>query len=116
MSVEETVSKIATKTQEVLTDLHEVEPVLARAMRALALWPGLQTLEVAAMAVEYADKHYYGASMSALEFFVIRGDSIATAGVKLGVHIMPGMPNNSALTTSKASSDSPTTAVTGDNK
>jgi hypothetical protein len=105
MTTEETVSKIATKTQEVLTDLHAVAPVAERAMHALALWPGLQTLEIAAQALEFVDTHYFAVSMSALEAFVIGGDKITAAGVKLGVHIMPGMPNNSTLSTSANKKD-----------
>ena len=98
------VSKAASVTEEVITTAHSLAPLAERAMKALALWPGLGSIAVAEAAVEWADARY-GTVMSALEALIVTnaagnlptGATLSKAGTELDMHITPGMANSAVL-------------------
>ena len=103
-TITNTISEGAAVAKTVVETAHTLAPLAERAMKALALWPGLGSIAVAEAAVEWADARY-GTVMSALEALIVTdangnlptGATLSKAGTELDMHITPGMANSAVL-------------------
>ena len=103
-TISNAISEGATVAESVVTTAHALAPLAERAMKALALWPGLGSIAVAEAALEWADARE-GVVMSALEALTVKnaggstptGANLSRAGTELDMHITPGMANSAVL-------------------